>query len=97
VTNIDGSGGLGISGQGTQRKGKRDGYICIAQLLNTFGVVNSGGKIFEQCPHGSQCVFDHVRKHDKSKEEMKKAVDLSKGKLLTKVVRRSLLLAIQKS
>jgi hypothetical protein len=91
-----GSDGLGTSGQVMERKSKRDGYICMAQLLNTFGVTNSGGNFFEQCPHGSQCVFDHVKKQDKSKAELKKAVDLSKAKLLTKTVRRSLLLAIQK-
>ena len=97
VTKGEMSSGSGGAGQVVERRIKRDGLICMAQLLNTFGVTGNGGKIFEQCPHGTQCVFGHFGKKEKTKEEFKKAVDFSKAKLLTKPVRRALLLAIQKS
>ena len=87
----------GVASQVGERKNKREGLICMAQLLHTFGVAGNGGKVFEQCPHGKQCVFGHIGKHDKPKDELRKAVDSSKAKLLTKPVRRALMTAIQKS
>jgi hypothetical protein len=93
----DGSSGSGAMVQVIDRKVKRDGLICVAQLLHTYGVINAGGKVFEQCPHGKQCIFVHVDKNQRPKEELKKVVDLSKAKLLTKTVRRSLLFAIKNS
>ena len=97
VLKVDGSSGPGTVGQISDRKVRRDGLVCVAQLLHTYGVANNGGQFFEQCPHGKQCVFAHVTKNEKTKEELKKVVDLSKAKLLTKTVRRSLLSAIKNS
>jgi len=62
VLKKDGSSGPGTMIQIIGQKVKRDGLICVAQLLHTYGGSNAGGKVSEQCPHGKQCIFVHVEK-----------------------------------
>jgi hypothetical protein len=80
-----------------RQMGKREAFLCIAQLLHTFQVKGRAGKRFDPCPHGKACLFAHVGKKDRSKDAILKAVDESKAKLLSDPIRRSLVSAIQRS
>lgn len=76
---------------------KKEDLVCIAQLLHVYQVNGKAGKKFDPCPHGKTCLFAHVGKKDKPKETMMKAVNDSRAKLLSEPIRRSLILAIQRS